>query len=46
MCGVIRKGEVLRHPILVIRIIGVRGFLQCLMARRGVTFLSLIAKRR
>jgi hypothetical protein len=43
MGGYIRKREVLRHPILIIRSFGWRVFVRCLRADRDTTFLSVLS---
>ena len=44
MQGFIRKREVLAHPILICRLIGLRGLLACLAAHRGETFLAIVVR--
>ena len=46
MSGYIRKTEVLREALTVIRGWGFRVFLRCLLARRGETFLSIAMRER
>jgi hypothetical protein len=42
MSGLIRKREVIRYTITVIRCFGWRVYLHCLIARSGATFLSIL----
>lgn len=42
MSGVIRRREVIRHSLLVIRLYGWRVYWRCLTAKRGTTFLSIL----
>jgi len=44
MGGFIRKTEVIRHPITIIRAFGFRVFVACLMAKGNVPFLTILAK--
>ena len=46
MAGLITRREVLKNSFLVIRLYGVKVYLQCLIGGKRVTFLSWIAKRR
>ncbi len=46
MVGVIRKWEILSHPIVTIQCFGWRVFFRCLFARRNQTFLSLLTQAR
>jgi hypothetical protein len=43
MSGLIRKREVVIHSVVIIRAFGVRVFVRCLLARRGATFLGILA---
>jgi hypothetical protein len=43
MNGFICKREVIANPVVVIRAFGLRVFLRCLVAKRGATFLSILA---
>ena len=44
MAGFIRKCEVILNAVTVIRGFGLRVFIRCLLARRGVTFLSVLTE--
>jgi len=44
MGGYIRKTEVLRHPLIIVRAFGWRVFFRCLLARRGATFLGILTQ--
>lgn len=44
MVGFIRKSEVIANTVLVLKLYGIRVYLKCLTARKGVTFLSLVTK--
>ena len=44
MGGRIRKLDVVRHPMLIIRGFGFRVFMRCLLAKQGETFLGILAK--
>ena len=44
MAGFIRKCEVILNAATVVRAFGFRVFVRCLLARRGVTFLSVLTE--
>jgi hypothetical protein len=44
MSGFIRKREVIMSAVTVIRAFGLRVFVRCLTAKRGETFLSILAE--
>ena len=44
MAGFIRKREVILNAVTVVRCFGLRVFLRCLLARRGVTFLAVLTE--
>ncbi len=45
MGGFITKKEVLANPRVIIRAWGFRFWVACLLAKRGETFLGLLARR-
>lgn len=44
MGGYIKKTEIIKHPITVIRAFGFRVFVACLMAKGNMTFLTILTK--
>ncbi len=42
MVGLIRKREILRHPVLIIRGYGVVVFIRCLLAKSNTPFLTIV----
>jgi len=42
MIGVVTKRTFLRHPIIMLRLCGVRGLWRVLTAKRGVPFLTVL----
>lgn len=44
MVGVIRKRDIIAHPLVTVRCFGWRVFVRSLFARRGLTFLALVAE--
>jgi len=44
MVGYITKRVIFRHPVLIYRIVGLRGVWRMLFARGNVTFFSLLQR--
>lgn len=44
MLGVVTKITIVRHPILMYRLCGLRGLWLVVTAKRGVPFLTIMAK--
>ena len=42
MPGVVTKMTVVRHPVLMFRLCGLRGVVRVLSAKRGIPFLTVL----